>query len=293
MSNAPFIRNVELIVGPLKDDLGQGQLQRAIRIFSSGDRNSLRIKFSIKKTMLGPPNLSSIEIYNLSRETREAINKSLTRVQLRVGYANTELALLAQGGIKSVVSERRGADIVTTVTIFDGWGGQIKGITNKTFASNQPVEQVVREVASKMPGVTLGDIDVDGFLGTRGYTVSDRSADVLDRLAGQYGFSWSIQNGTFQAISDKRTLSRIVNVSTKARNLIKAVPVLNGPLQIQTAVEINAILNAKATPGHKVRLESDINPKLNGIYKIHEVDFDGDTGDSNWNMSIRCLTFGG
>lgn len=292
-SNAPFIRAVNLLIGPLTEPEGGGNSGDAFQIFSSGDRNSLRVKFSVKKTILGAPNLSTIEIYNLSRDSRERIRKSLTRVRLEVGYQNTELALLTQGGVKSVVTARRGSDTVTTISLLDGWGGQIRGITNRAYGPNRPVSEVIQDVASNMPGVTIGDIDIDGFIGRGGFVASDRSADILDRLAGQYGFSWSIQDGTFQAVSDNRALSRVVELSTKQRNLIQAAPVLNGPQQIQTGVEIDGIINPRATPGHQVRLLSDLNPKLNQFYKIHEVDFNGDTGDQSWLMKIRCLTFGG
>jgi hypothetical protein len=288
----PFIRTVDLIIGPLTEDQGGGPVKSAYRIISTGDRNSLRVKFNVKKTLLGAPNPSTIEIYNMSRASLERIKKSLSRVRLEVGYENAENTLLTQGAIKSIEVERQGADVITRIVLLDGWGGQIKGITNRTYGAKQSVADIVRDIASNMPGVTIGDIDVDGIIGRGGLTVSDRSADMLDRLAGQYGFSWSIQNGTFQAISDKRTLSRIVEISSKQRNLIKAVPVLNGPEQIQTALEIQAILNPRVTPGHKVKLTSDLNPRLNGFYKVHEVDFDGDTGDQSWNMTIRSITFG-
>lgn len=292
-SNQPFIRRVELLIGPLREDQGGGSTARAFRILSTGDRNALRIRFSVKKTMLGPPNLTTIEIFNLSRDSRETIAKSLARVRLQVAYQNTDLSLLTQGAIKSVVTDRRGSDLITTLVMMDGWGGQIKGFNNEAFGPNQPVSQVVRKVASAMPGVTIGEIDVDGTIGAGGYAVSDRSFDILDRLAGQYGFSWSIQNGTFQAVQDTRALKRVLELSTRQRNLIKAVPVLNGPEQVQVALEVSAILNPRITPGHQIKLTSDLNPKLNGFYKVHEVDFDGDTGDQNWNMTIRTITFVG
>jgi len=83
-----------------------------------------------------------------------------------------------------------------------------------------------------------------------------------------------------------------VELSTKSRNLIQASPVLNGAEQIRTAIEIDAIINARVTPGHQVKITSDLNPNLNGFYKVHEVDFDGDSGDASWNMRIKCLTVG-
>ena len=292
-SNEPFIRETEVIVGPLREDQGGGPVNQALRILSSGDRSSLRIRFSVKKTHMGIPNNSTIEIFNLSRASAERIRAAQTRVRLSAGYQNTGLDVVVNGGILSSVTEKQEADRVTRFQVRDGYGGQLRGITNKTFAPNANVADIVREMSQNMPGVSTGDIDVDGVIGPGGLSVSDRSADALDQLAAQYGFNWSIQNGVFQALQDTRAFGRVFLVSSQSRNLIKVAPILTGPMQINNGVEIQAILNPSLVPGDQVRLESDANPDLNGTYKIHEIDMEGDTFDKNWTMTIRSFRFPG
>lgn len=288
-SNTPFIRQVELLVGPLSEDAGGGSTSDALRIFSDGSRNGLRVKFSIKKTLTGAPNASVIEVMNLKRESMERIRASLAKVRLSVGWKNTGLSLLASGGILSSLTEKDGTDSATKMQVLDGYGGQVKGVTNKTFGGNSSISDVVKELAQSMPGVNIGDIDVDGLIGSGGLSISDRSADALDKIASQYGFSWSVQDGTFQAIQDTRTFNRVSEISTRSRNLIRAVPILSGPMQIESGVEITAVMDSRVSPGNQVKLESAVNPNLNGIYKIHEVDFEGDTMDNNWIMKIRSF----
>lgn len=288
-SSTPFIRQAELLIGPLSEDAGGGSTSDALRIFSNGSAESLKIKFSIKKTLTGAPNASVIEISNMKRQSLDRIRSSLAKVRLSVGWENTGLTLLSTGGVLSSLTEKNGTDNVTKLQVLDGYGGQVKGIVNKTFGPKTIIKDMVKELAQAMPGVNLGDIDIDGILGSGGLTVSDRSTDALDNLASQFGFSWSIQNGTFQAIQDTRTFNRLSEISTKNRNLIKAVPILSGPMQIESGVEITAILDSRISPGNQVKVTSDVNPSLNGVYKVHEVDFEGDTHDQAWTMKIRSF----
>ncbi len=286
-ANQPLIRNIELLVGPLAEDQGGGPTSQALRLFSDGSRTGLRISFNVKKTLMSTPNVSSISIYNLRPATRERIRATLSRVRLSVGYENTGINVLSQGGILSSVTEKKPPEYATTLQILDGFGGQVKGISNVTFDGRIQVAEIVRTIAADMPGVEVGRIDIDGSVGSGGLSITDRTADALDALAMQFGFSWSIQDGVFQAISDRRSFNRTLTVSFRNRTLIQATPLLAGPMQIENGVEIVAILNPRVGPGDRVQLESEVNPGLNGVYKIHELDATGDTYDQSWTMTIR------
>lgn len=285
--NQPFIRNIELFIGPLTEQEGGGPTNQALRIVSDGSREDLRISFDVKKTLLSAPNASTVSIYNLARGTRERIRASLARVKMNVGYTNVGVSTLAQGGSLSVTTEKRSTDYITNIRMLDGFGGQLNGIANDTFEGGINISSIVRSLAEKMPGVSIGRIDIDGLLGSRGRTFSGTVAEELSGLADQYGFSWSIQNGVFQALSDVRSFARTRLISFRDRSLVSAVPLLNGPLQQETGVEIVGILDPRVSPGDRVQLESQVNPQLNGFHKVHEVDFNGDTYDRSWLMTIR------
>lgn len=289
-TTVPFIRNAELLIGPLAEDQGGGATSEAFRLFADGSlAGGLRIRFSVSKTILGAPNISRIEIYNMSRESRARIRTSLTAVRLNVGWANAGLRSLVRGGVLSAVTSKQGPDIVTTLNVMDGYGGQVKGVVARSYKSAAQVSDVVRDIAGTMPGVGLGEVDIAGRLGPRGRAFSGRSADELDKLAHEYGFSWSVQDGVFQAVKDDRSLPGIVRVSNQLRNLISAQPILSGPMQIESGVDIEATLDARTKPGARVQLESGVNPDLNGTYKIHNVDFSGDTHAAQWSMRIQSL----
>ena len=290
-SSQPFIRRVKLLIGPLAEDQGGGPTNQAFEILSDGGRNTLRVAFSVKKTILGAPNASTIRVYNLKESSRNRIKNTLTRVRLLVGWENTELSLLTSGAVLSSISEKQGPDIITDISVMDGFGGIVKGIINQNFAAQQTIESVVRTIANQMPGVAIGAIDVDGRLGRGGLVLSMRCSEALDMLAAQFGFSWSIQNGIFQALQDSRSFSQEFLISNDQRNLIKATPILTGPMQDTTGAQIQAILNPALLPGANVRLKSDVEKDLNGLFKAHNIEYQGDTHDSAWDMTIESFKF--
>ena len=275
MAVQPFIRRVQLAV------------DGALSVMGDGSPDGLRITFNVTKTMLSPPNASEITVYNLTRGTRATIQRSLSRATLSVGYDNVGMSMLARGSVLNVTSQRSGADVATKIRFLDGYAGQVGGITSQTLGAGTQVKDAVGTLAKQLPGVTVGTIDVDGQLGSRGRSMSMPTKDALDSLATEYGFSWSIQDEVFQAVSDKRSLGGTFSIGDG--NLINASPLLTSPLQITTGVEIQAILNPNVKCGSSVKLTSTLNPKLNGTYKVHSVSYNGDTHTNQWVMTIQSF----
>lgn len=267
-----FLRFCEVIIGPLADWQGGGSSNEAIRIIADGTNNNLRIAFNAMKTLTGDPNKIDLAIWGLSRQTMLAVRGNLSRIQVSAGYESSpdSLGLVASGAILSAVPERQGADMVLKITALDGYGGMVRGSYSRYFDGRTPVNQVVRDIASTMPGVTVGQIDVDGQLFAKGQQFSGGSTSQLNKLADQFGFSWSVQNGVFQAVQDSRDTGRIFTF-TSDRNLISAQPLLNGPTAENVGLEITAKFDARMNPGDRMIVESAVNPLLNGTSKATEV----------------------
>jgi hypothetical protein len=293
-TTSPFIRNIRLLLGPLADDQGGGPAGEALEILSDGSRSTLAMDFTVTKTLIGTPNMAVIRIYNLSEMTRRRIRASLTRVRLEVGYANQGLYLLATGGLLSVVPYANNPDYITELTFLDGFGGTVKGVTNRSFAARTSVVDIVASIGEDMPGVLIDReaLQISGTVGRRGYVVSGRSAEALDDLADSYGFSWSIQDGVLTALDDAQSYSTVHEVSLARRNLVAALPTLDGPMQIQTGIEVTALLDPRVRPGNILDLTSRANPALSGRTKIHRVDFEGGTTQNDSIMRITTFTLG-
>lgn len=273
-----FLRYCELIIGPLADWQGGGSSNEAIRIIADGSNSRLRVAFSAQKTITGSPNQIDIAVYGLSRDTQRAIRSNLTKIQLIAGYESSadSAGLVAQGAIMSAIPSRQGADQVLKITAFDGYGGMVRGAFSKYFDGGTPIASVVREIAQSMPGVNVERIDIPGTLRGRGANLSGSSTQQLDKLADQHGFSWSVQDGVFQAVPDNTDTGRVFVFSSQ-RNLISANPVLNGPLMANVGVEAEAKFDARMKPGDRMIIESDINPEINGSYKATGVNLSFDS----------------
>lgn len=273
-----FLRYAELIIGPLADWQGGGSTGEAIRIIADGTSQNLRVAFNASKTIAGSPNKIDIAVWGLSQRTIQSIRGNLSRVQINAGYlsSSSSAGLVASGAILAVIPERQGPDIVLKMTALDGYGGMVRGAYSRAFAGQTPVSSVVSDVASALPGVTVGLIDVDGNLFQKGQQLSGSTTDQLNKLADQYGFSWSVQDGIFQAVSDKRDTGREF-LFTSENNLISAVPLLNGPTADNVGVEITAKFDARMKPGDRMTIQSAVNPSLNGSYKSTSVNLSFDS----------------
>ncbi len=289
------IRQVELIIGPLAEFEGRGNSNEAFRVYSSGRVNDLRVGFNVRRTFGGAPNQMEVRITNLSEDSRARFVNRQTRIEVSAGYLEGVGAGLITAGSGAITNSQpidNPPEIDTLITALDGFGGMSRGVFRKSFGPGVAIADVVRSVASSMPGVTVGSetLNIEGKLGASGRTFAGRAAEILDDLAAQWGFSWSVQSGVFQAVDDVTPLSTIHTLSYRDGSLRSVKPLLSGPMQIQTGVEVVGALNARVNPGEQIRVESKISPSLDGVYTVHEHDMAGDTHEGPWESVFRSIS---
>ncbi len=297
--NQPWLRQVEVYIGPLQEWQGQGDRARAVKIVGDGTTSNLRVRFEIRKSIMSTASPSHIYLYNLGRASREslqagsqdAIQQKGALVELRVGWNNVKLQTIFSGTLYGVTATREGTDIVTTLISLAGYGGVSRSILSQTWAGGAKLSNIVRSMAGQIPGVTIGSIDITEYsLGNQGLSTVGLTKDALDTLARTYGFSWWIDRGVFYAVDDQKALQvGQAVISHKNGTLLRAEPMLSGPFQKQSGVTIRAVLNPSVNPGQTVKLESAVNPKLDGSYKVHSLTQAGDTHSSDWDMTIESL----
>jgi len=291
MSN--FIRQVEVLIGPLTEGKG-GNPAQALRLFSDGSRDGLRIAFRVQKSIISVPNYSTILFYNLNEDTRALLNNANLQITISAGWANSgKLPLIFSGGVLTSFSERQGADIVTRVNALTMGDTLSRAIGSFTFKSGMYVADCLLKVMSTADGVKIDTsaikISTDK-VSKGGISFAGQVKDLLDMMGRQYGFSWSIQDGIFQAVGDNVTLpGNPVVLNGNDGSLISANPLLAGPLQITRGVRIKAILQPHVTVGKTVTVVNSANPGLDNDYKIHLIDFQGDTFSNDWFVDIQSL----
>lgn len=291
---APAYRELELYIGPLQEWKGNKGKTRAIKIVSNGNVNTLKVHANISKHCVSIMNQSTIQIWNLSRETINAIRRGGVSVNLYVGYENQQKELLYSGGVIATKTARQGTDFITTLICLTGGSNLMRSTTSKTYTNGVSVADAVTELAQSIPGITVDktNINVAGNIGLAGWSFVGSTKDALDKLAYQFGFSWNIQDGAFVAVQDGKTTGRgvLLNATTGLRMIS---PRLTGPLAIQEGVDIQALWQPNTGPGRLVRVVSETNPELNGSYACHSIEYDLCPKDESWDMSITSFfTFG-
>lgn len=270
---------------------------------SDGTRNTLDIEFSIEKTLTGEPNESTVVISNMSPDVKSSLmgnamsSNSKIFIELFAGYEDKGLELLSCGDLMKLWPEKQGSSNTFTLSYLDGFFAVQDSHYEGAVPGNTALSSVVLELAKSFEknGIKVDPtkINVEGTVPLRGMTFYGRTASTLDILALVYNFTWSIQDGVFQAYMDggeKQPSQAVYQVSLSDRNLLKATPEIGEKYMQQTGMKIEAILNPKCKCGDLIQLGSEIYPQFNGDYTIHNLTFTGGTKTSDWKMVIDSKT---
>lgn len=269
--------------------------------FSDGTRKTLDIKFNIQKTCVGAPNESTVILTNASPDTKKYLmsltNKDEISVELFAGYEDEGMTLLSSGNLIKLFPERQGTSDIFTLTFLDGSKAISQSHLEAQFNGGTAIADIVLALAKSFEknGVKVDTtkINLTGTVGRRGFTAYGRTATALDKLAASYNFTWSIQDGVFQAYMDqkqKRASQAVYKVSVKEKNLLKATPEIGEKYMQQVGMKIEAILNPKCKCMDIIELESIVYPDYNGQYEIHNLTMSGGTKDMDWKMEIDSKT---
>lgn len=257
----------------------------------------LRINFEITKSILSFPNLAKIIIYNPNEDTISLLQKKFTKLSLNAGYEGS-MKLLFKGELRNVFQGKKSTDRLITIYAGDGERDWQNASFNKTFTENISIQTVIEDILKTFEDLTVGVINGLSTIPDklRGQTLSGSSKDILDQLADEYGFNWNIQDGEI-----------IVNPIEEPLQVDDAVLItaLTGMIGSPTITEIGAdvttLLNPSLLPNRAFKIES-VNADVQlgnlffrqvrrttaeGLYKIQEVIFKGDSRQGDWLSSVK------
>ena len=289
----PYLRRAQVTIGPLEEWRGGGDERLAISLYGDGSMVGFRIKFYVHQHVISTATPTVIQVYNLSQGLRNQLQKPGIQIALLVGWYNTDMTLLFTGSILATVNKRQGPDIVTTIMSNAAFGGLSRTVISQTWASGTSVKNIVQSLAKKIPSCTVDpkNISVSNTkrMGSQGWSFAGPVNEALDKLSRVYGFSWRVENKVFYAIDNGTALKTGIKpvISTKSGWLLRAEPMLAGPMQQRAGVSIHSLLNPLIRPGGLLTLESDLNPSLNRDYVVHNVSHSGDTHGQDWSTHIE------
>lgn len=307
-SERPFIRQVWVKIDPPIDpDTGApfGGRVFTTELFGDGSRNSIRIGFSIHKSKICIPTPSQIYIYGLSPQTRNELGKPIVKdngqrlysvITVSVGWQNFPRYEIYKGQIMGTFTQKQGTDVKTTIVALSGLGEITGSVVSKTFAETVSLGSALEHLASAMGlGISRISPSVSAQkIGFKGISFGGKVETWLNKLANEYGFSWAVLDGQLQIQADGENFGQhypanAAKISAKTGTLYSLQPMLTGPMQLQTGVEINALLVPNVRPGDMIPVESEINPQGQIWYEVHNITYGGDTGGSEWNMIIQSF----
>jgi hypothetical protein len=296
---APFLREAAVYAWPSSGTFFGIPTSGAVELFSDGTLDTLAMRFSVRRSIVSVATDSQIILYNLKRETRDFLRTPGLNIALEVGWSNTTRHTLFIGSLLQAVTRRSGPDLLTTLMCLTGADALAGSVISYPYPAGMAVTDVLKDLVGRLPGVTLDaarlriDPSPDKIeaIGTGGRCFTGTVKDALDSLANEFGFSWSIQNNTFQALHDPGAFPRLFEVSAANGGLISAVPLLKTIMQLKMGVEIKALLSPDLLPGDQVSLKSILSPGLNGVYVIQEAEYQGSPNEHEWTMLLRCYDF--
>jgi len=257
-----------------------------VRLGRAGGRGreitGLRMKAKIQHTNSATPSLTTVEIWNTRKNTIFEIQRPDSVVEILAGH-NRSPMLVSRGNPVSggVTEEKDGVNRVLKIEFSDGGLAYVNGYVNKSFGQGATIRTLLEECARSM-GVAVGATTVD--LSARlpyGFTASDKSSSILDRIAETTRSRWFSRDGVLQIVSrGKSTGEAAVLFSTSLNNII-GTPKHKAGRQI----EITALLAPGIRPGNPFRVE------LSGVVKDYvatEVTFSLD----NWQGDFHVVVFG-
>lgn len=284
-------REILVEIGPFKETQnipGVAGTGNGLRFVSNGNVDTLKIQAHIEKTIAGAGNYAQVYIWNLNKETREALTTPGLEFRIYTRVDDGEYTLAFFGGLTGIYTERMNADLRTRIIGFSAMSNLYTLDANGSYAKGISIKQIVTELAQKIPGITIDEtkINVDGVSGESGIITTGSVPEALTTLGKQFGFSWSIQDGVFIAQKDGTGENTAILLNGES-GLIKVSPRFSGITQVQVGVDISSKYVEGLRPGQIVRVDSSVvSSNFNRDYIVHTLDCDLCPKTNDWNMNI-------
>lgn len=246
--------------------------------------DGLATEFKIKRTTRARAGTCELTVYNLNEDHRAEL-RGLRRalVEVQAGHATSGLSMLFRGDSRKVEVERAGTEWTVRVTAGDGEYSLHTARAVRSFAPGTRLADVVAACADSL-GVGRGNA-LDALASSSrtfatGTTLQGLAAEELTSLLAP-DFEWSIQDGLLQVLPRGRALQRSAVVLSPSTGLVGSPKIGKGRV-----VSAAAIIQPDLQPGRLVDLRAST---VSGVYRIEEVEFEGETHGTPWfaNLQLR------
>lgn len=259
-----------------------------------------KIKFEIIKSAKPKENMAKIEIYNLAPDTRRMITEEESICRILAGYSKNEgLIEIGQGDISKIKHNRDKTEVVTEMYLAEG----IRTTRTKPvsfgygYNTNLKLSTILQEI-TKQTGKQFKTIDIDeNKVITTGYSDVGSLDYVMNNLAVNFNFSWSMQNGIIFIKGDKSSTKREVLLLSPETGLIlhpESVKKVSKKLEKSEITKmskksrsVQCLLQPKLQIHDVIRLQSQ---DINGLFEVQKITHNGDIRGNDWYSSLEIYS---
>jgi hypothetical protein len=244
---------------------------RNIELFISDKKYTNKdfdINFDVKFDDDPEPNLSAVEIYNLSQETISNIKKG-SKIILNAGYQK-DIGTILLGVVEEHSTAIERTDKLTRLYVGDASNKWLNTTVNKSFKTGIKASQVLRDTLQGF-GLEIGEISLaNDIVYTNGKVVSGMLQKVVRDIASETNSKFYIKNGII--------FIRPYNKGTETGFLLNSYTGLIGsPEKIETddgeGWKVRMLLNHRINIDSLIRIESRI---VKGDFRVKKGNHAGD-----------------
>lgn len=256
-----------------------------------------KIKFEIIKSAKPKENMAKIEIYNLAPDTRKMIPAEESICRILAGYSKGGgLTEIGQGDISQIKHNRDKTEVVTEIYLAEG----IRTTRSKpvslgySYDSNLKLATICKDI-TKQTGLQFKTVDIDANKTIKtGYSDVGSLDYVMNNLAVNFNFSWSIQNGVVVIQGNESSTRKEILLLTPESGLIlhpESVKKVSRKLAKSEITQMNTksrLVQCLLQPGlqihDKIRLQSQ---DINGLFEVAKITHIGDMRGNDWYSNLE------
>jgi len=257
----------------------------------------LRIYFEVNKTEDKSPNTAHIEVYNLSKDTRNVIHENKEFIILNAGYidGNGE-ELLFIGNVLSVDTRFETPNIVTIIECSDGKSALFSDKISVSYSKGVLASSVLSDILSKMSlSNNLKTISIPSKAYANGFAHTGLAKDALTKVTDFLEMKWSVQNNEIRMIpfdGDDRTQSVYLTPKTGLLGSPERIKSSNrqskgNSLKKNAGWRFTSLLQPRILPTSKFIVSSRDIPEDTQFVAVN-VSHHGDTHESEFKTIIEA-----
>lgn len=243
-------------------------------------RPPLRIVFSCDKSCVGGLNKLSLKIYNLKETTRLSLVKdretdsSKYAIQLKIGYQGSDELIFKGNVFKSYVN-KEGVDFIVSMECYDGGFSYANSRISKVI---KQTDSLIQTLVDSMQSIDIGKISISRQLG-RPKVVIGNPLEILKSNLKE-GEEIFIDNEQFFYVKNNEVVTRFTPLVSSETGLI------NTPEREQRKTTFDTTLNHSIRLGGLCELLSKNASYVNGLYRVQNITYDGDSHGSDWKQKV-------